>query len=202
MATEVSICNLALSHLGDEATVASIDPPEGSAQAEHCASFYPVARDSLQEMHAWGFCTTRKALALLSEEPLTGWQLAYVRPSAAVRVLGIYPAGVLDDNDPQPFETEVLTDGTEVIYTNTEDAVCRYTFRVTDPSKFSPLFTETLSWLLASHLAGPILKGKNGAAMAQSCRATAGTFLADAKRSDARQRRVRPVHNVPWISGR
>lgn len=202
MATEISICNLALAHLGDEATVASIDPPEGSAQAEHCATFYPVARDALQEMHAWGFCTTRKALSMLSAEPLTGWQYAYARPSIAVRILGVYAAGVTDDNDPQPFETEVLADGSEVIYTNTQDAVCRYTVQVTDPSKFSPLFVETLAWLLASHLAGPVLKGKNGMAMAQSCLATAGTYLADAKRSDVRQRRARPTHNVPWISGR
>ena len=47
MASAVDICNLALSHLGDTATVASLDPPEGSAQAEHCARFYPVARDAL-----------------------------------------------------------------------------------------------------------------------------------------------------------
>ena len=59
MASEVDICNLALSHLGDTATIASLDPPEGSAQAEHCARFYPIARDSLLEMHAWGFATSR-----------------------------------------------------------------------------------------------------------------------------------------------
>ena len=36
MASDVQICNIALAHLGDTATVASINPPEGSAQAEHC----------------------------------------------------------------------------------------------------------------------------------------------------------------------
>ena len=46
MPSEVDICNLALGHLGDSATVATIDPPEGSAQAEHCARFYPIARDA------------------------------------------------------------------------------------------------------------------------------------------------------------
>ena len=51
MASVVDICNQALSHLGDSATVASIDPPEGSAQAEHCARFYPAALAALLEMH-------------------------------------------------------------------------------------------------------------------------------------------------------
>ena len=46
MATEVDICNLALAHLGDDATIASIKPPEGSAQAEKSARFYPIARDT------------------------------------------------------------------------------------------------------------------------------------------------------------
>ena len=66
MASEVDICNLALAHLGDSATVASINPPEGSAQAEMCQRFYPIARDSLLEMHNWGFATRRKALAQLN----------------------------------------------------------------------------------------------------------------------------------------
>lgn len=202
MTTEISICNLALAHLGDEATVASIDPPEGSAQATHCATFYPIARDALQEIHNWSFCTTRKALSLLVAEPLIGWEYAYTRPSTAVKIVGIFQDGSTDDNDPQPFETEALNDGTEVIYTNVEDAVCRYTFQVTDPSKFSPLFVETLAWLLASHLAGPLLKGKVGREAAKSCLATAGTYLAQAKGSDARQRRVAPTHSVPWISNR
>ena len=65
MASVVDICNLALGHLGDPATVSSIDPPEGSAQAQHCARFYPIARDSLLEMHSWNFSTYREALAHL-----------------------------------------------------------------------------------------------------------------------------------------
>ncbi len=50
MPSVVDLCNLALAYLGDDATVASIDPPEGSAQAEHCQRFYPIARDTLLQM--------------------------------------------------------------------------------------------------------------------------------------------------------
>lgn len=63
MASEVEISNLALSRIGDSATVSSINPPEGSAQAEHCQRFYPIARNSLLEMHAWSFCDRRIQLA-------------------------------------------------------------------------------------------------------------------------------------------
>ena len=34
MASEIDICNLALSHLGDTATIASLDPPEGSVAGD------------------------------------------------------------------------------------------------------------------------------------------------------------------------
>lgn len=62
MPSAVTICNLALAHLGDSATVSSIDPPEGSAQAEHCARFYPVALGLLLEAHPWNFATKRSRL--------------------------------------------------------------------------------------------------------------------------------------------
>ena len=75
MASTVDICNLALAHLGDTATVASIDPPEGSAQSEHCARFYPIARDSLLEMHAWNFSMRRINLAQLTNS-WPEWQYA------------------------------------------------------------------------------------------------------------------------------
>ena len=68
MSSVIDICNLALSHLGDTATVASIDPPEGSAQAEHCSRFYPVARDAMLELFNWKFATRRATLALLTAD--------------------------------------------------------------------------------------------------------------------------------------
>jgi hypothetical protein len=78
MAAEVDICNAALGHLGDEATVAAITPPDGSVQAGHCARFYPMARDELLEMHTWRFNTQRAVLAL-SPSPPAGWAFAYAR---------------------------------------------------------------------------------------------------------------------------
>ena len=48
MFSVVEICNLALSHLGDRATVVSIDPPEGSAQAEHCKTYWPLCDEARQ----------------------------------------------------------------------------------------------------------------------------------------------------------
>jgi len=223
MASEVDIVNLALGHLGDTATVSSIDPPEGSPQAEHAARFYPIARDSLLEMHPWGFSTTRSTLALISEGAWPEWKYCYASPSGALNIIAILDPNAADDYSvgmqyaytqigtpvvmqgvytPQPFSQETLEDGTVVIYTNQENAVCRYTRFVTDTTNFSPLFVDTLAWYLASYLAGPILKGDAGAAEAKRCMANAMGMLGKAATSDSNQRRVHPMQNVGWMAGR
>lgn len=201
MASEVDICNLALAHLGDNATVASIDPPEGSAQAEHCARFYAVARDSLLEMHAWKFATRRVVLAKLTV-PTWDWSFAYAEPTGAVKLLGVLSATASSSDETQPYESESDASGAAIILTNQESASLRYIARVTDTTKFSPLFVDALTRLLASYLAGPVLKGDAGAAMAQSCYQSFLHVFNLAKVSDANQRKVELEHTPGWIAGR
>jgi hypothetical protein len=192
MASVVDICNLALSNLGDTATVSSIDPPEGSAQAEHCARWYPIARDALLEMHGWSFASRRALLALL-ENPVTQWRYCYAAPVDMVNPISVLPPEA--DSDmvipaslpqtstptwpesywmpipntaaaPQEFAVESSATGAPVIYTNQEGALLRYTSRDVDPTRFSPLFVRTLAASMSSMLAGPLLKGDAGMAAA------------------------------------
>lgn len=208
MASEVDICNFALAHLGDDATVASINPPEGSAQAEHCARFYPAARDTLLEMHTWGFATHRVSLALMGGgQP--EWIYAYAQPANAVRIITVIAPDATTGGGgrPQPFSCEVNTAGIDVILTDQVNAMARYIALVTDTTRFSPLFVTTLSWHLASMLAGPLIKGEAGAAESRRCSATARSYLAEARNSDASQRKVDPDMLCPgtsvvWIGGR
>ena len=59
MADVVSICNLALSYLGDSANMVAINAPEKSTQAELCSRLYPTAVSALLDMHDWSFATKR-----------------------------------------------------------------------------------------------------------------------------------------------
>ena len=63
MASVADICNVALSHIGDEGVVVSIDPADGSSQAGHCKRFYPIARKAMIEMGAWNFALKRVEMA-------------------------------------------------------------------------------------------------------------------------------------------
>lgn len=177
MSSAVDLCNLALSHLGDDATVSSIVPPEGSAQAEHCARFYPMARKAALALHTWGFATRRASLALLSDTPPAGWAYTYSMPNLCIKPVGIYTPEQIDNFDlfsqnvppqdagdfnTQDFVVETLSAGTVVIYTNVEDAVILYIVDVIDTTKFSALFELALARMLASFLAGPVIKGMEG----------------------------------------
>ena len=222
MATEVNICNLALAHLGDDATIASLSPPEGSAQAEKAARFYPIARDTLLEMHTWNFAAKRANLALTTNN-IAQWDYAYVAPTdmmSPVAVIsptaqndyatrmsaGDTPGGITSNYAPtivagQYTPQQFAIEGT-TIYTNVETAMLRYRAFITESDKFSPLFVMTLSWHLASMLAGPIIKGDQGAAEAKRCTQVMVNYLTTAKQSDNLQRDITVEHIVPWTSGR
>lgn len=266
--SEVTICNLALSHLGDTATVVSIKPPDASVQAQLCARFYYVARNSLLEMHAWSFATRRVKLAEVCAPLAAGnpgrqpgvpcvpnpwppsgpnqpencqsnercekpWRFAYALPSGVINVLAVVPHDAPGDYEawfgpgerdrlrpypqgylpvpgaptyvPQPFEIETMTNGSQVsqvVLTNVRDAVLRYTTLVEDTTKFSPLFALALSYLLASMLAGPLIKGDAGVTAAEQMLQLFGSFKAQAVTSDANQRKTHVEPAVSWIRGR
>ena len=131
-----------------------------------------------------------------------GWAYAYAKPSGIIRALAVLPADASPDAEGQEFEIESASDGTGLIFTNQEDATLRYTAQVTDTAQYSPLFTDTLARLLSAYLAGPVLKGEAGAAMAKACMQSFMALLSIAKVSDANQRRARPPHSPAWINGR
>jgi hypothetical protein len=162
--------------------VSQINPSEGTAQSDHCRRFYPIARDVLLEKHAWRFATVRESLALLEDTPPAGWTLTYAKPNLCIKPLVILLPEETDDDNGQPFIVESLTDGTEVIYTNTEDAVIRFIILRTDPTKFTPLFVNALAWLLASYLSGPITKDPK---VKESCYKMFLKEFGDAAMSDA-----------------
>jgi hypothetical protein len=157
------------------------------------------------------------------------WLYGYAVPSDMVNALAVLPAEAVDDYEvsfglaqsayppypqgyvpgpnspvytPQPFALETQKDGTSVLLTNVPDAVLRYTRIVTDSSQFSPLATVALSHLLASFLAGPILKGDAGIAESAAQLKIFQAFLALATSSDANQHKTNVEASVSWIRGR
>jgi hypothetical protein len=220
---DIDICNLALSHLGDIATVASIAAPT-TPQERYCAKFYPLARDITLEKHLWAFATVRAALAASVTAPPSTWAYAYSAPADVVNYIAVLDPNAADDQSammqffypgplvapvsnlgaytPQPFTVEQDGSGGAIIYTNQQDAVLRYTKTVTDPSKWPTTFIEALSYRLAAMLAGPIIKGDEGRKVAQSMQQLAEVKQIEAEGSNANSGDVRSVPGAAWIVNR
>jgi hypothetical protein len=184
MASAVQICNMALSHIGSHAVVSSIDPPDGSFEAAMCEQFYGQVRTELLEMGNWRFALARANLVEVTNNSDT-WAYAYALPSDCLAARRVLRPGVgltvfatdrrnfqPNDNDSAPFTIEG-----EVVYTNEEDAVLLYMRDVTDVNKFTPSFRAAFAVLLASYLAGPIVKGTEGLKLGDGLRSRAGAMV-------------------------
>lgn len=185
MASDVDICNMALAHFGQDASIDSIDPPDGSAEAEHCARFYPTAREELLADFDWTWARAYARMAQL-ENDRPDWQFRYALPRDCLMPRRVLPDGFGDaEIDGQDYERAGAS-----IYTDAPAAVLRYTARVVDPTLFSPGFSTSLSWLLASYVSGPIMKDPTGRTQASLLKRaqleTARAQAADANSSRAR----------------
>lgn len=202
MASEIDIANLALARLADTANVSMIDPPEGGTTAELVAQFLPIARDSMLQMHTWGFATKTVRLALLAEEPVE-WDYMYKAPTNMLKALYVRSESTGEDRDFE-FDVEVNLSGQQIILTDAPNAYVKYVESVSDTTRFSPLFVDALSWMLASHLAGPVIRGQTGQSVGQQCLKAAQVLIAQAIDADLRQKHSREgdKHLPSWMAWR
>lgn len=164
MSSAVDICNLALGRLGDSANISSIDPPDDSVQAHHCATFYPIALRQALDKHAWRFATRRAALSERTNEASDEWDHCYAVPSDFVSLVRVTSPGI--DSIDLDYDIEIAADDKQVIYADVNPLALVYVSSSVSSTLFSPSFVSYLSSLLAHHLAGPILKGDVGASAA------------------------------------
>lgn len=208
MADAVSICNLALSFIGDSASVASIDPPDETVQAQMCATLYPIAVSTLLETFDWSFATKLASLVPYSDVDTHGWANAYALPSDCKRAIRIRPkeaehmtsynnpnalsywrmpsAGRFPIDNGEPFEIAVL--GSRMaVFTDATDPVLCYITSNANPAYFTGAFTMALAWQMAYLLAGQRIKGREGYNIAKNLLSQYQYSLNEAKRLDASQ---------------
>jgi len=222
MASPVDIVNLGLAHIGAEAQVSSIDPPDGSYEAGLGARFYPIVRQEMINGSGMAFSLKRVALAEV-DNPSTVWLYAYALPSDcinAMRVLSLsyvtaasllapldsvfvlqQNALVIDNLFTERGSSDFEIEG-EVLLTNEPEAVLKYTADITDTGKYPPLFVSAFGMMMASYLAGPIIKGVDGMKVGVEWRRAAMSALAQAQTSDANASSERAEHVAESVRAR
>ena len=178
MASEVEICNIALSNIRG-GSINSLD--EGSLQAQQCKLKYFILRDRCLTEMSWGFNRKITALAVLTTE-IFNWAYAYQYPADCLKITRLVGAHeelanadadvvsrlldsqllpLRDLRNQTPYEVFNFSNN-KVIGTNEADLRIDYAVKVTDPNLFTPDFIMALSHLLSSELAIPVVGAELG----------------------------------------
>lgn len=216
----IEVANQALTILGDAANVTSLEPPNATTGARLCAQFMFEARNAVLQSHAFTFATRRIA-AVEVENTVTTWDYAYAVPADM-----LHPTAVLDPDSTddlqigadavaaarspapsttllpasQPFKIETDQEGNRILRTDQADAVFVYTAKNVPFELWDPLVRQACAYRLAHLLAGGLLKGKTGAAVARDMLQMSAALLAQAAATNKEfQTDVRPETRCPWL---
>ena len=159
IASQVAICNLALSRIQVKERIAALT--EDSSEASECDLIYDTLLDEAlgAPKDGWPWAKVRKTLVAHAGLAPDQWGFHYVYPADCVRALYIINGlqeGLSRPTDEIVYRVHDDGAGTKVIYTDADLAELVYVQRVTDPTKYPMQFTMYFAWLLASELAQPL----------------------------------------------
>ncbi len=148
-ASEVTICNLALSWLAGNLIISLDDEIK---EAALCKANYEFSRDAVLETMAWTFATKRYYLTPEASNPAWGYAQQFTIPADVITVLEVSanpdaPNGA-NDLDWRREGNKILADVSAVYM--------RAIFREVDTTKFSPNFVQTLAARIAAEIAIPL----------------------------------------------
>ena len=197
MATALDIVNMALQRIGSAARIASLE--EKAPEAQLGGFWYSMHRDTALASYAWPWATRRQKLQRLDvstppvppvEARRSGWACVYAMPDECLTALYLWTG---QRNPPAemraPFSVEMATNSeARVLLTDMAEAELVYVARVTDASRFPPLFAQALSYLVAADLARSLRKDEALAArlegMWEVARARAAASAANQSQGD------------------
>lgn len=148
MASDVDICNRALTKLG-EARITSLT--DNLEPARVLNSLFEIVRDAELRSRVWRFAISRASLAALVATPDWGFDYQYQMPSDCLRILqvGEYYPGVSLTDYRNTDEAEWRIEGRKIL-TNLEAPLkIRYVASISDTGQWDAAFVEAFACRLA-----------------------------------------------------
>lgn len=199
MASMIDVFNMALSNIAARAFVQSLT--EDSNERKYCSANIDNAMESVLEDHDWGFASSYENLALLKKyndasPPPKPWLYQYSYPTLCIKVREI--VRLSDNNNEIPFKIDLSND-IKVIHTDIENAILRYTKRISNTSLFSSRATEALAWKLSTRIVIPL---SHNLKLKQNAELSYLNALAEAKTADFNENVNRPEREPELILAR
>lgn len=162
MASQVSICNQAISWLSGNLII-SID--DEIVEAKLCKANYDNVRDAVLEEKAWTFATRRYILPASAESDDWGYAYRFPIPSEVILIIHATDKGGVSDvgntsfiNQTDPNFDYRVEDG--FIKSNSSIIYIKAIVQVTDTSKFTNGFVQAFATRLAAEIAIPLTESK------------------------------------------
>jgi len=152
MISEVSICNQALTWLGQD-PITSFDDNLDTAQ--WCRNNYRFLRDAVLESRMWTFATARY-VSTSADKPVWGGGFVHTLPPSWISVFRCYQPGSMGTPLPLNWRLE----GGQVI-AEYETIWMWGVVGVEDTQKFTPLFAQALAARIAADGAIPFTENRN-----------------------------------------
>lgn len=156
MASNTEIVNMALGRIGAKRINDLSDTTDTKPEAIQARLHFEQTRDALLRSHLWRFATGRATLSADTTTPSFEWDYQYLLPNDFLRLKSIYEDRFSDIN----LDSYAL-EGTMLLSNETSMQI-KYIKRITDPTKFDPLFVEVLVLQLADKFITPLSGGSKG----------------------------------------
>ena len=141
MADMITICNLALSKIG-EPPISDLE--EGSREARAVGLIYAACRDEVMQLRPWTSCVTRTSLSPLSDSPSFEYSYAYVLPSDFIDLVRLGES----DDDQIAYKIE-----SGMLLTDSETAYIIYIYRNENAGNYEPKLVDLIASRMAVDLA-------------------------------------------------
>lgn len=186
MGSPVDICNQALLAIGAQAQISSINPSDGSTEANACSLIYPTQINALHRAAHWNFARAQIALTQLkafeingvvsTNPPPTPWRYEYAYPSDCLqlRYLFITPltasqTSTVGVSGRERGGVQMFVEGRDfdasgnpikVILTNAPRAQAVYTAEVDEVDLWDPHFYTAAIATMAAWLVNPLSRNR------------------------------------------
>lgn len=196
--SDVAICNLALTKLGDLRITALSD---NTKPARELNAVYGMLRDKLQRTYNWRFCVKRAQLAADVAAPLFDFISQYTAPADLLRILQVgtyFPSPDLSDLIGSGGQEWVL-EGGKILTRDSGQLNIRYLARITETTRFDPSFDDAFSALLAYNVCEALTQSdaKKNAALRDYRMA-----VMDAVKSNAIENPPESIADTTWLTVR
>ncbi len=150
MASVISICNAALRKVG-ASTITSLN--QGTKNSNFCNDRYAELRDALLEMHPWNFAVKTAKLSQTVTTPAVRFDYQYNFPDDYIRAITVH------ENDQGTGIGDYKIRGNKV-ESSSNQLWMVYVSLETDPNKMTPLFRDTLAFMMAMEAATSIAEDR------------------------------------------